>query len=65
MDYEYKELKPYKGYDVYRSDRVRTDILGRHIVYTVYLVADNDDFIGTEYQTIKEAHRFIDYLSKK
>ena len=61
-DYEYKPLKPYKGYEVYRSQKVRIDPWGRHIVYTVYLVADDEDFIGVEYKTIKEAHRFIDSL---
>lgn len=64
-DYNYKQLKSYKGYDVYRSDRVRIDLLGRHIVYTVYLAADADDFIGIEYPTIKDVHRFIDTLVGK
>lgn len=61
-DYDFKQLKNYKGYEVFRSDRVLIDCFGRHIVYTVYLAADDEDFIGQEYRTIKEVHRFIDTL---
>ena len=64
MEFDYRQLKSYKGYDVFRSDRVRIDCFGRHIVYTVYLAADEDDFIGVEYDTIREVHRFIDTLVK-
>ena len=57
-DYEYKEMKPYKGFEVYKAWEVNED--GKRIGKACYIVADDDDYIGEEYESIAQAHRFID-----
>lgn len=58
---EFKELKPYKGYEVHKTWEVDDD--GKRISPFKYVVADEDDYIGEEYNSIAEAHRFIDSIS--
>lgn len=58
-DYEVKELKAYKGYGIDKlyeidSDGDRTK---RAPFYNVY---ENDDYVGEEFETLKEAKKFID-----
>ena len=61
MMYDYRELKAYKGYDIDKS--WQTDFFGKKIKNTdVYLVSKDDDYIGEEYKTLADAHRFIDNL---
>lgn len=43
-DYEYKYLKPYKGYDVVKAYELDDD--GRHTGAFVYIVQDDEDMIG-------------------
>ena len=55
------DLKPYKGYGVQKA--WYEDFDGRKVPNTdIYLVSDDDDYIGEEYHTIAEAHRFIDSI---
>ena len=56
--YEFKELKPYKGYGVDKTWEV--DAKGKRISSYKYIVADDDDYVGEEYDSIAEAHRAID-----
>ena len=58
-NYEYKELKSYKGYDIQKAWKIDEDGISTYF----YLVADDDDYIGEEYSSIKEAHRFIDSIA--
>lgn len=57
--YEFKELKPYKGYGVDKTWEV-DEITGKRISPYKYVVSDGDDYVGEEYDTIAEAHRAID-----
>lgn len=60
-DYEFEELKSYKGYGISKAYKVDDD--GKRINgTTVYLVDDGDDYIGEEYKSIKEAHKFVDEM---
>ena len=61
-DYEFLDLKPYKGYDVQKAWKVDND--GKRIGKVVYVVSDDEDVIGEEYKSVAEAHRFIDSISK-
>ena len=58
--HEFKELKPYKGYEVHKAWEVDDD--GKRIGPYRYVVADDDDYIGEEYDSVAKAHRFIDSL---
>ncbi len=60
-----KMMAPYKGYNVEKSWTI--DGKGRPIKDSVrYAVIDNDDdWIGDFYKTVKEAHDYIDTLTKK
>lgn len=60
MMYEYKELKPYKGYEIQKAYKI--DENGKRIGKVVYVVADEDDYIGEEYNSVAEAHRFVDSM---
>ena len=51
-------MKPYKGFEVYKAWEVNED--GKRIGKACYIVADDDDYIGEEYESIAQAHRFID-----
>jgi len=66
--YDYKFYRRYKGYEIHKAWRV--DCLGYGKPYEkkipgtlVYLVADEDDYIGEEYDTYEEAKKFIDSLN--
>ena len=60
-----KLMAPYKGYNVEKSWTV--DRRGRTIKDSVrYAVIDaDDDWIGDMYKTVKEAHDYIDSITKK
>ena len=62
MDFDYKDLKPYKGYTIQKAWYI--DDEGNRIKkYPVfYLVADEDDYVGEEYKTLEDAKRWIDSL---
>lgn len=60
--YEFKALKPYKGYGVDKTWEV-DEITGKRISPYKYVVSDSDDYIGEEYDSIAEAHGFIDSIS--
>lgn len=57
--YEFKELKPYKGYGIDKTWEV-DEITGKRITPYKYVVSDGDDYVGEEYNSIAEAHRAID-----
>lgn len=59
-----KSLAPYKGYNIEKT--WETDRKGRPIKDSVlYQVVDqDDDWVGDEYRTLKEAHAYIDELVK-
>ena len=61
-DFDTKELKNYKGYEIYKAWRVDSD--GERIKKYpyFYLVADDEDYIGEEYTSLEEAKKFIDTL---
>ena len=59
--YDYIDLKPYKGYGVQKT--WETDEDGKRIGKFRYIVSDDDDCIGEEYDSIAEAHRFIDSIA--
>lgn len=58
--YEYVDCKPYKGYDISKSYAL--DVRGRRIPDTgKYMVSNSeDDWVGDVYDTLAEAHQFID-----
>lgn len=60
-DYLFEDLKPYRGYDVQKVQKVDAD--GKKIGKPVYIVSDDDDAIGEEFDSIAEAHRFIESIS--
>lgn len=61
--YEYKELKGYKGFGIDKAWQV--NFFGKKIFATdVYLVSEDDDYIGGEFKTLKDAKRYIDSLIK-
>ena len=61
-DFDNKELKSYKGYEINKCWRVDSD--GNRIAKYpfFYLVADDDDYIGEEYATLNDAKKFIDSI---
>lgn len=61
FDYEYEELKPYKGYGISKAYKV-DDEGNRVSGTTVYLVDDGEDYIGEEFKSIKEAHKFVEEM---
>lgn len=61
-DYEFLDLKPYRGYSIQKAWKVDND--GKRIGKVVYVVSDDEDVIGEEYKSIAEAHRFIDSISE-
>lgn len=61
MDFDTKRLKDYKGYEIHKA--WKTDTFGNKIDKKIwYLVANEDDYIGEEYQSLEEAKKFIDSL---
>ena len=62
--YEYKELKEYKGYGIDKAWQV--DFFNKKVRGTDrYLVSDADEYyVGDEFETLADAHRFIDSLIK-
>lgn len=55
------ELKAYKGYGI--SKIYETDETGnRKMNPPVYVADDGEDYIGDEYNTLKEVKSFIDTL---
>lgn len=62
MDFDFRELKSYKGYDIQKA--WRTDEFGNRIKNRpfFYLVADEEDYIGEEFGSLSKAKRFIDGL---
>lgn len=63
MDFETKELKSYKGYEISKAWRVDTDgdMIKKYGYF--YLVSDDDDYIGEEYKSLAEAKKFIDSIA--
>ena len=59
-DYESRDLKPYKGYGIEKCWWI--DSYGIRHGEPFYLVYEGDDYIGREYETLKEAKQFIDWL---
>ncbi len=59
-DFETKVVKTYKGFEISKAWYV--DDEGRRLKKYpfFYLVADNDDYIGEEYETVEKAKAFID-----
>lgn len=61
---EDKEMKPYKGYRIFKTWEA-DDFKSRPIPGTVlYMVCDDEDAIGDCYKTIREAHRYIDTIAR-
>ena len=62
--FDTKQLKDYKGYEIQKAWWVDAD--GERIPkYPVfYLVADEDDYIGEEYPTLEDAKKYIDSITK-
>ena len=55
------KIRDYKGYEIHKVWRL--DFEGKRIAKTlVYLVADDEDYIGVEYKTIEDAKAFIETL---
>lgn len=55
------KIRDYKGYEIHKAWEL--DFEGKRIAKTmVYLVADDEDYIGEEYKSIDEAKHFIDTL---
>lgn len=61
-EFESKQLKNYKGYEISKCWRVDSD--GERIKKYpfFYNVADDDDYIGEEFNSLEEAKKFIDTL---
>ena len=60
MDFETKELKAYKGYEISKAWQI--DFEGKKKGNYFYLVSNDEEYIGEEYNTLEEAKRFIDTL---
>lgn len=57
--YEHVECKPYKGFEIDKSYAL--DYKGKRIPGTAkYMVTEGDDWVGDVYNTLKEAHQYID-----
>ena len=61
MDFEFRDMKPYKGYEVQKAWHI--DIDGKRHGNAFYLVAEGDDYVGEKYSSLAEAHRFIDSIA--
>ena len=61
-DFDSKELKSYKGYEISKAWRVDSD--GERIKKYpfFYLVAQDEEYIGEEYSSLAEAKKFIDSI---
>lgn len=61
-DFDFKELKNYKGYQIDKCWRVDSD--GERIKKYpfFYNVSENDDYIGEEFESLEAAKKFIDSL---
>lgn len=60
MDFESRELKEYKGYEISKAWWI--DFEGKKKGNYFYLVAEDGEYIGEEYNTLAEAKAFIDTL---
>lgn len=61
-DYEEKELKSYKGYEI--SKLWKLNFFGKRVGKPFYCVAEGGDYIGEEYKTLEEAKEFIDMVAR-
>lgn len=59
-DFETKTLKPYKGYEIQKCYWV--DDEGDRMGKAFYLVADEEDYISGELDTLSDAKKFIDEM---
>ena len=68
FNFEYIDLKPYKGYNVQKAwELIYTKTHYGEYGYKRhgkprYIVADEEGYIGEEYYSLSEAHRFIDSI---
>ena len=62
-DFDVKQLKNYKGFEIYKAWWV--DFEGNRIKkYPIfYLVQDEEGLIGDEYATLAEAKKYIDSIT--
>lgn len=60
--FDFKQLKTYKGYEIQKAWWVDSDgdRIKKYPVF--YLVADDDDYIGDEFQSLEDAKKYIDTL---
>lgn len=60
--FDSKQLKNYKGYEIQKAWWVDSDgdRIKKYPIF--YLVADGDDYIGEEYPSLESAKKFIDTL---
>lgn len=61
QDFETKELKGYKGYQIDKAWWINYE--GKKKGNYFYLVSD-DDYIGEAYNTLEDAKKFIDSITK-
>lgn len=59
-DFEAKDLKPYKGYEIQKCYWMNSD--GDRVGKAFYLVADEEDYISEELETLTAAKKFIDEM---
>lgn len=62
-DFETKQLKNYKGYEIYKAWRIDSDNKRIKKYGFFYLVAEDDDYIGEEYNSLNEAKKFVDSIA--
>ena len=62
-DFETIELKPYKGYGIDKAYWVNSDGERIRKYPSFYLVYEDGEYIGEEYETLADAKAFIDSLS--
>ena len=60
--FDVKQLKNYKGYEIQKAWWVDSDgdRIKKYPVF--YLVADDADYIGDEFQSLEDAKKYIDTL---
>ena len=62
MYFDYKELKGYKGYGIQKAWWTDFEGKKKKKKKPFYLVCDEEDYIGEEYMTLRDAKLFIDSL---
>ena len=60
--FDFKQLKNYKGYEIQKAWWVDSDGDRIKKYPAFYLVADDDDYIGDEFQSLEDAKKYIDTL---